>query len=333
MMDDNAATFTLETLRTNKPTFPDGIQVSKKTIGKGSNNKAFTVILEDKKYVLRAPRRRSDTQQWGSALWEFRQTLKASQLGVAPLLHSAWYARHAEDDWTSGLYFIMDRYQCNLEEAISDKPEVRKLILADDCAIGKRIAQQTVDGLTKLSECLLFVYDLKPSNIVIRIDEDAGTVDAKIVDFGRDFCEWDTGTSDPDARTSIINGLRGLITTREKSRGDKAEDPEKIISHILFAVMLVQLAATATHNLYEDRDRHRLSEEERAAANLFSPYVRRLLDSMQGSNIALLRWVLRNDEVRGVMRHYHGRRNSGTGRTLLYARGAEAFTTSSGEGK
>ena len=326
MIHENAATYALNKLITDKPVFPEGIQISTKSIGKGSNNKAFPIILDNNKYVLRVPRRRSDTQQWGSALWEFRQTLKASQLGVAPLLHNAWYARHAKDDWTSGLYLIMDRYLCNLEEAFSEKPDMRNLILADDCTVGKQIAQQTVNGLEKLADCLLFVYDLKPSNIVVRFNEDGRTVDAKIVDFGRDFCEWDTKTNDPDARIPIINGLRELITTRENARGDQADDSEKLVSHIIFAVMLVQLAATTTHNLYEDREHIRLGEDMRSIANLFSPYARRLLDSMQGSNIALVRWVLRNDEVRGVMRHYHGRRNSGTGRTLLYARGVETFT-------
>ena len=37
----------------------------------------------------------------------------------------------------------------------------------------------------------------------------------------------------------------------------------------------------------------------------------------------IVREVLRTDEVRGVLRHYHGRRDSGTRRTLGWARGVE----------
>jgi hypothetical protein len=116
------------------------------------------------------------------------------------------------------------------------------------------------------------------------------------------------------------------VTKRENQRGARGGDVESIIKHVLFAVMLIQLASTTTNNLYEDRDHHRMGEKERAIANIFVPYARSLLDSMQGGNIALVRWVLRNDDVRGVMRHYHGRRSSGTGRTMDLARGIEAFT-------
>ena len=278
--------------------------------------------------MLRAPRRRSDTQQWGSALWEFRQTLRAAQLGVAPAVHHACYARHAAGEWTSGLYLVMDRYQCTLEEAICNDGNRREALLRDDGALAKRIAAQIVDGLVKLADDLMFVYDLKPSNIVVYVDVQKDDVRARIVDFGRDFCEWDTRRCDPTARTPILTGLRTLVEGREKARAERGETPcdvDAIVRHVLFATMLVQLASTSTYNLYEDRDRHRLGAPERATANLFAPYARKLLDSMQGGNIALVRWVLRCDDVRGVMRHYHGRRNSGTARCLSLARGVESF--------
>ena len=56
---------------------------------------------------------------------------------------------------------------------------------------------------------------------------------------------------------------------------------------------------------------------------MFAPVAGDLIRSMQGRNVALLREVLRTDEVRGVLRHYHGRRDAGTKRTLRFAEGVE----------
>ena len=60
------------------------------------------------------PRRRSDTQQKGSAIWEFAHTLKASQLGVSPNIYKAWYARHATPDYPSGLYVVTDLFEYDI---------------------------------------------------------------------------------------------------------------------------------------------------------------------------------------------------------------------------
>ncbi|OUU49661.1 MAG: hypothetical protein CBC12_07500 [Candidatus Puniceispirillum sp. TMED52] len=325
-MQENAAEFPMGKLRIDKPRFPDNVELSERSLGKGSNNKVFAVRVNGEKMILRAPRRRSDTQQAGSALWEFRQTLRASQLDISPKLLNAFYAKHAMQNWTSGLYLVMERYDCNLEEAITDSRTKRQLLMNSSAAVAKEIGKQVVQCLEKLANDLMFVYDLKPSNIVVSLGDDASNVKARVVDFGRDFCEWDTQKNDPEARIPIITGLRQLITNRENNRKERGGDVESILKHVLFAVMLIQLAATSTNNLYEDRDHHRLCEEERKEINVFASYARDLLDNMQGGNIALVRWVLRNDDVKGVMRHYHGRRSSGTGRTFSLARGVEGFT-------
>ena len=86
--------------------------------------------------------------------------------------------------------------------------------------------------------------------------------------------------------------------------------------------MLVQLAAYDVQ-LHSDRSRHRLGRDEREAINGIARHARTLLDSMQGRNVRLVRTVLRSDDVRGVLQHYHGRRNAGTRRTLRFARGIE----------
>ena len=299
-------------------------------LGKGSNNKAFAVRCDDgTRRVLRAPRRRSDTQQHQNALWEFRQTLAASQMGVAPEVHEAWFARHAlGEHWTSGLYLIMDEYACNLEEAMCQPGPMREKLLADDGAALRRVTTDVVHLLSKLAKAHMLVFDLKPSNVVVRDGPD-GTVDVRIVDFGRDFCEWDV--RDDEARAPIIRALREKILRRDDQDAEEcAENVDAVVAHILFACMLVQLAATTTHNLYEDRERYRMDRAHRTAINLFAPMAAELLESMQGRNVALLRWVLRDDQVRGVMQHYHGRRNGGTHRTFAYARGVETFGTSDG---
>lgn len=318
IMSERAEDYPLDKLRVERPQFDDDVQISEKTIGKGANNKVFVLIKNKVKLVLRAPRRRSDTQERGSALWEFRQTLKAAQLGVAPTIHDAWYARHAKGEWTSGLYLVMDRYECSLEDAIVDDAEKRSVLLKDEGRIGKQIASQVVQGLEKLANSLLFVYDLKLSNIVIRLDEEKGEATARIVDFGRDFCEWSTGCNDPLERSPIIDGLRRLV----KQRG-REENVDDVVRHVLFAAMLIQLSATTTYGIYQDRHAHKMDADTRKEMNLFAPYAETLLQSMMEDNISLLRWVLRDDDVRGVLRHYNTRRKSGTGRSLRFAVGEE----------
>ena len=67
--------------------------------------------------------------------------------------------------------------------------------------------------------------------------------------------------------------------------------------------------------------------EQRAGINPLASRAAALLAGMQECNIALVRDVLRADEVKGVLRHYHSRRNAGTKRTLRLARGAEGCLT------
>ena len=225
-MQENAADFPVEKLRIDQPRFPDNMELSERSLGKGSNNKVFAIRMDGERLILRAPRRRSDTQQAGSALWEFRQTLRASQLDVSPKIQNAFYAKHASQNWTSGLYLVMERYDCNLEEAITDSHSKRQLLVQNSAEIAKEIGKQVVQCLEKLADDLLFVYDLKPSNIVVRLGTNITDVKARVVDFGRDFCEWDTQKNDPDARIPIITGLRQLISNREKSRKEQGGDVE-----------------------------------------------------------------------------------------------------------
>lgn len=281
---------------------PDQFHV-KELLGKGSNNKVYRVKWNDSEYVLRAPRRRSDTQQRGNAAWEYRHTLRASELEVGPTLHMAWCARHANgQQWPSGLYMVTDRFEHDVEAVLADKGLREQF---------NDMGDAVVKCLTRLSRDLMFMYDLKPSNVVVRLDE-TGNVHARIIDFGHDFCEWGGASSEDDHNTPNLNLIRKLTD------GDEA-----IVSHVIFACMLVQLSATTTFHLFQDRSDHRMSKEMRQNTNPFPKFACRMLDSMRGCHKRLLRRLLRTDEVRSVLRHYLGRRNSGTGRVLRFSQGQE----------
>jgi serine/threonine protein kinase len=275
-------------------------------LGKGSNNKVFRVTWNGDEVILRTPRRRSDTQQRGSAKWEYLHTLCASNIGVAPKLRKAWFSRHAEQheevNWPSGLYMVMDYYAYDLEKFIMSKKS-RNQALEKSSDIGAQI-------LLKL-ECLtkndMFVYDLKPSNIVLNVE---GGLDVRIIDYGRDFCELNSPKckAEVDINTPVLNIVNKL------TNGDS-----ELMKHIIFAVMLIQLSSTTTRHIYEDRGEHRMSREERREINPIVAPASNLIESMQGKNIKVLRDILRCDEVRSVLKHYHGRRNGGTKRTLQFA--------------
>lgn len=275
-------------------------------LGKGSNNKVFRVTWNGDEVILRTPRRQSDTQQRGSAKWEYLHTFCASNIGVAPKLRKAWFSRHAEQhdevDWPSGLYMVMDYYPYDLEKLImSNKSRKQALEMSSD------IGAQIILKLECLAKNDMFVYDLKPSNIVLNIE---GGLDVRIIDYGRDFCELNSPKSkaEVDINTPVLNIISKL------TNGESG-----LMKHIIFAVMLIQLSSTTTRHIYEDRSEHRMSREERRKINPTAVLASNLIESMQGRNIKVLRDILRCDEVRSVLKHYHGRRNGGTRRTLQFA--------------
>lgn len=292
---------------------PEDVRIVR-LLGKGSNNKVFRISRGDGTYVLRVPRRRSDTQQRGSAFWECRYTLRAAELGVGPLVYETWFSRHARDEWPSGLYMIMESFPHDLETVLVDEPSLRVKLLQHKSDVSEQIAS----ALSKLANDLLFVYDLKPNNVVLSLGE---PTKVRIIDFGKDFCEWGGLTTEPDSNTPVISMLRRRVVRREPTWD--ASQVDALVSHILFAAMLMELAATTTRRLYDDRRDHRMSADERRDSNPFAPLALQLLESMQTQNIALLREVLRMDDVKSVFRHYHGRRNAGSRRTLAYAIGKE----------
>lgn len=281
-----------------------------KQLGKGSNNKVFSVLWEGERRAFRVPRRGGDTQQQGSSKWELAHTQMASSIKAAPKLHTAWFSRHFDNGWPSGLYMVMEYFPFDLD-MLFQHPIHRSAMIGDTHRIGDGI----VKALQALSMNNMFVYDLKPSNIVVRFEEDKSTT-VRIIDFGKEFCEWkgSDAVSQPDSTTPTIDMINRVL--------DITTEPSCETRHILLAVMLFQLSAITTHQLFSDRHRNKLNAKVREMTNPVLPFTRDFFKSLQGRHIAVVRTVLRSDPIKGVLKHYQGRHNAGTRRTFLQAIGS-----------
>ena len=156
--------------------YPDSLTIIKE-IGSGSNNRVYRAINEEGDMVaIRVPRRKSDTEKANFALWEFKHTLIASRLGVAPVLYDAWYSRHAKKNQKAGLYFIQEHYPCDMLTAFSEYYET---IIEKKEMIADKIAKI----IKTLADSELLCYDLKPGNIVVNFESD---IDLKFIDFGKE---------------------------------------------------------------------------------------------------------------------------------------------------
>lgn len=309
MQELDASTVTLEDITVPRTRLPEDICLGR-SIGKGTNNRVIECTWKGVRCVLRAPRRRSDTQQRGSAVWELRHTLRASELEVGPTVMATWFARHATREWPSGLYMVMERFDEDLETVLCEDSEWMETVLERRDQIEASICR----CLEVLSREHLFVFDLKPSNLVLRLRDDS--VEVRVIDFGRDFCEWSGEHKDPTRCSPNIDMLSRVF--------DGWSDSNERITHLVFACMMVILGSTTTRTIYETRERHRMDAARRQRINPISTSVSTLLDSMEGRHVEVLRSLLRMDDVRGVLRHYHGRRNAGTHRTLCLAKGKES---------
>tara|TARA_B110001450_G_scaffold226384_1_gene225104 strand:- start:227 stop:1138 length:912 start_codon:yes stop_codon:yes gene_type:complete len=285
-------------------------------LGKGSNNRVVRANLHGRECVLRAPRRRADTQQTGNAVWEFAHTMAASRCGAGPKVYKAWRAKHAHGVWPSGLYLVTEWFPYDLEtlmmkRSTRDLAKKHKPMLCD----------QILQCLQSLASHRIFVYDLKPSNLVVRVDERRNEVTVRVIDFGRDFCEMESGecVEDHDHRAPHIAMLRKLLKEHHPEEAER----EVVVTHLLFLAMLVQLSSTTSRHLYSDREEHRMGKEERVEVNPIREATEEALSKLQGRHRAVLRHLLRSDDVRGVLQHYNSRRDAGTRRTFRLARGEE----------
>ena len=307
----DAKAATLQDIATRRTKMPPNLNI-RRELGRGSNNRVLAAEWNGAPCVVRVPRRRSDTQQRDNALVEFRCTLRASQLKVGPEVHTAWSARHASGEWPSGLYLVEERFPDDLEKCMYEAQHRDTMLERRD-----EVTAEIVRCLHTLAREGILAYDLKPSNVVVRLGEE--TTEVRIIDFGRDFCEW--AHDGAELSTPVTDYLRKRI--RVRSPDLNASQTDALVEHILFATMMVILSATTTRRLHHDKSEHRMCAAEREDVHPLARTVSTLLNGMQGQNVCLVRDVLRLDEVRGVLRHYHGRRSSGTHRTLALACGEE----------
>ena len=218
--------------------------------------------------------------------------------------------RHAKNrDWPSGLYMLQERYDDDLDGVLHDPAKRERYAGMGGCI---------TECLASLARAGVFVYDFKPSNVVVRQGEE-GRVEARVIDYGRDFCE-------SDGRTDEVDHTAPHIAMTERMLARMHSDPEerhRARTLVLFAVMLIQLSAVTTRQLHSDRYKHRMNASARYDAHPVRAHVTTLLDGMQGRHKRVVRALLRADNVRSVLRHYNGRRRAGTGRTLRLAQGIE----------
>ena len=289
---------------------PPDFQV-KKLLGKGSNNAVY--LIEKKKenktteqYVLRQPRRKSDTQRISNATWEFKNTMIASSVGATPEIYDAWYNRHATEEQRSGLYFLMAYYPLDIHELLT-KHSVFSL------SHYQLLKEQSITHLRKMAENSMFMYDLKPSNMVVR----KNPLDIRFIDFGRDFCEWRPYTKPYEftERAPVLSSIQKIAD----ENCDEIMSAEQLYIELSFMTMVIILSSNIAYTLEETRSALRCGFAERWGLNYMGEAVAELRQQLHPKYIALIKEVLRHRDVKDTMRHYMGRRNSGTKRCFTYA--------------
>lgn len=273
---------------------------------KGANNTVYKIVYDHQVCALRVPRRGSDTQKRMCGCQELRNTLEAARLGVSPHVYDIWLLRHRTKSYPSGLYMITDFIKHDLDSCMKHKT---KFVMTHASTIGNAV----VKHLETLAKNGLFVFDLKPSNILIS-DSDCNV---KMIDFGSDFCEKldkNNASTNP-----TIHAVRCMV---QKNVVDDSQ-VDALCKHILFGVMLMQLSSTTTTFLYSERHRENTTAELRRKLHPFASLANSFIKSLRACHLHILREVLRLEPIKGVLQHYNSRKYSGTGWTLRLACGHE----------
>lgn len=283
--------------------FPNGVHLER-LLGKGSNNKVFRIQHDGRRLCLRIPRRRSDTQQMESAVWESWYANRAHELGIGPAIHRCWRVRHATDEWNSGLYMLMEHFAYDLEDLMYKE---RDLFATHREEIGR----QLVSILETMANDKLLHYDLKATNVVVKFENNVPAV--RLIDFGNDFCEHGSpeARAFPASHAPTIDYLERLVAQHD--------DRDAYAKHVLFVLMMVQLSATMHEHLRSDRHKHRMGAAQREEMNVLAPHCEALLKGVRGDTLNIVGHLMRTDEIKGVLKHYMGRRNAGTKRTFRAA--------------
>lgn len=278
-----------------------------KMLGKGSNNVVFLYKTRDGQHaVVRQPRRKSDTQRSSNAVWEFRNTAVAMGIGVAPLLYDAWYSRHSTAEQRGGLHIVCEYFPNDVHELLVENP-------GKAIGLQKQLREMVVQHIRAMADNGLFCYDLKPSNMVYSTDP----LRVRFIDFGRDFCEWRpySATNEYLERAPVLS----FVQTLAEQHATSNRPAMKIYSDLAFAAMLVILSSNFAFTIDSSRTASRRGFHEGVCLNFMASAAEELRFTMRGDEVALLKMVLRQRDIRDTLRHYLGRRNCGTKRTFAYA--------------
>jgi len=231
-------------------------------------------------------------------------------------MYDAWYVRHVKTDQRAGLHMIQQYFPYDLMDAFSHmSDEVR-----EHC---DEIGDAIDNNIKSLANTGILCYDLKPGNVVLSLDEE---VDVKFIDFGREFCEHSGRSNNDKFTTPILDSIR--VASRAYAKKNNM-DVSDIHRYLLYSTMTIILAATITDTLYKNRGALQLDRESRRALHCTRKYADAVLDDTRGDILKVVKTILRRDEIRGLLRHYVGKRNSGTKRIFRLARGDEVQSSSS----
>jgi hypothetical protein len=281
-------------------------------IGRGSNNRVFRAVFDNEHPItVRRPRRKSDTERPVYATCEFHNTLMASRLGVAPTLYDAWYVRHVKTEQRAGLHMVQQYFSYDLMDAFQQMPD-------EICEHRDRIGAAIDENIKLLANAGMLCYDLKPGNIVLSFDDD---VEVKFIDFGREFCELQSGKLNGEKYpTPILDAIR--VAARAYAKKNEMETAD-ILRYLLYSTMTIILAAIITDTLYKNRAVLQADQVSRLALHCTRKYAEAVLDDTRGDLIKLVKTILRQEDIRDLLKHYVGKRNSGTKRIFRLARGEQ----------
>ena len=147
----------------------------------------------------------------------------------------------------------MERFESDMETVLCEDRDAIPRMVAARAAVEAEV----VRCLSELARAHLFVYDLKPSNMVVRFRDDGGA-DVRVIDFAATFASASCRTP----RQASPHRHAAAAHREEDGCADGSRALDERVSHVLFVVMMVILSCTTTRCLYEDRGHHRLDRED-----------------------------------------------------------------------
>ena len=269
-----------------------------KRLGRGANNAVYKGTFGETSVAVRLPVTKADTQCYVRAAKEAALALKAAELHAGPKVLDAWYVRHGNDRIKSGLGMVLQLLDV----------ELSKVLLFGEPGEAAQAVEGTLRALNALASEGIVLTDLKPQNVMVKPPIRGGAPTVRVIDFGSEFAEAPFAPF-RSFECPLLGFLHENIT----------EDP-KLQQHLLASARLVQLSATTTRDLHS-RFQRRLKRPVKTPVSALAAATAKHLDGMRLTNVAHVRQLLRREAFKSVLRHYGGRHNAGTGRTLRFARG------------